>query len=98
MPEPTYPRGHRPGTKVPRGGSSCYNCRWVRPDGESPGGSSCANRYYQDWSGTNHIPEAATEYCSDWWEPQELAPEDEVPADIHEAFARSLNAASRRRL
>lgn len=81
MGDTKYPKNHLAGTKVPKGGSSCSNCKWVRPGGE------CASQYFQEWNGSAKIPEPVDQYCSDWWEPQDgSATED----DIREAFARTL--------
>jgi hypothetical protein len=68
MPEarkPQYPPNHQPGMRVPKGGSSCASCEHLGKDGRS-----CTNRYFIEWHGSNRLPAAADEYCSDWWEPQ----------------------------
>jgi hypothetical protein len=58
------PAGHQVGMKVTKGGSSCANCKFLRP------GLKCANTHFQDWNGSDKIPtKAADEYCSDFWEP-----------------------------
>lgn len=62
MPKAEYPKDHSPGLRVPKGGSSCANCRYLRV------GNTCANEYFQRWHGSNKIPAPANEYCSDWWE------------------------------
>ncbi len=78
-----YPGNHKPGMKVPKGGSSCSSCKFVRENG-----TRCANQNYQRWSGTGDLPEPADEYCSDWWEPQDG---EATTDEIREAFARSLD-------
>lgn len=90
MGEISYPKGHRPGTKVPRGGSSCASCKWVRPRDDGSGMANCASQYFQEWAGTNEIPVVPDSYCSDWWEPVEDTISDPEPGSVHEAFARHL--------
>lgn len=64
-PETLLPRGHRPGMRVPEGGSSCASCEYVRP------GAECANPNFQKWNGSAKIPGGDPErYCSDWYEPK----------------------------
>lgn len=60
-----YPPDHKPGMRVPRGGSSCAICRYLGPDK-----ASCENEYFQRWHGSDHLPAPADEYCSDWFEPK----------------------------
>jgi hypothetical protein len=58
-----YPKDHEPGMKVPKGGSSCASCKYLRPELE------CSNEYFQKWHGSNKIPtKDASSYCSDWYE------------------------------
>lgn len=59
------PVSHIGGIRVPKGGSSCNNCRFVSADG-----TQCSNLYFVEWNGGNPIlPYPADEYCSDWYEP-----------------------------
>jgi hypothetical protein len=61
--KPTYPENHKPGMKVPKGGSMCKNCEYlVSPD-------RCRNKYFIKWNGSNKIPGEIDSYCSDWYEP-----------------------------
>lgn len=60
--EVTYPDDHKPGMRVPKGGSSCYSCEYLK------NGNECSNEYYQKWAGTNKLPYPADQYCSDWYE------------------------------
>jgi hypothetical protein len=66
---PTYPPDHEPFVAVPRGGSSCSNCRFVSGDL-----TSCGSPDFRAYYGTAAIPFApghdATSSCSDWWEPR----------------------------
>lgn len=61
---PEYPKDHKPGMAVTKGGSSCANCRYLKP------GLKCGNEYFVKWNGGEKIPTKSAEtYCSDWWEP-----------------------------
>lgn len=57
-----YPANHKPGMKIPKGGSMCANCKFF--DGKD----SCKNEYFIKWNGTGKLPAPADEYCSDWYE------------------------------
>lgn len=60
----TLPKGHKPGLRVPLGGSSCESCEYFK------GGRICGNQYFIQWNGSSTIPAEPDEYCSDWWEPK----------------------------
>jgi len=62
--KPQYPKDHKPGMRVPHGGSSCAKCEYYRP------GNRCSNDYFVAWHGSDKIPAPASEYCSDWFEPR----------------------------
>jgi hypothetical protein len=57
------PTNHLAAVKVPKGGSSCANCRYWD-------GKLCTNGYYKKWNGDGNIPVNPDEFCSDWWEPK----------------------------
>lgn len=57
----TYPSDHKPGMKVPKGGSCCANCEYNK-------GQKCTNEYFIKWNGSDIIPAPIDQYCSDWWE------------------------------
>jgi len=59
--EATYPKDHKPGLRVPRGGSSCSNCHYWN-------GDECTNEYFIKWNGSGKIPAPPDEYCSDYWQ------------------------------
>lgn len=60
----TYPDNHKPGMRVPKGGSCCQNCKYW--DGED-----CENKNYRTWNnGSGEIPTNPDSFCSDWWEPK----------------------------
>lgn len=60
-----YPPNHKPGMKVPKGGSSCLSCKYYL------GSNRCGNQYFAKWHESFLIPYPADSYCSDWWEPKE---------------------------
>ncbi len=62
----TLPPNHRPAFKVPKGGSSCANCKFLQDN-------ACTSKNFIEWKGDGKIPFAADEYCSDWYEPKEGA-------------------------
>jgi len=57
-----YPPDHKPGMRVPKGGSSCASCEYYK------GNQKCSNKYFQLWMGSDIIPAPADSYCSDWYE------------------------------
>jgi len=58
------PENHKAGIRVPKGGSSCVNCKFLGEDKKS-----CNNKYWIQWNGgDSNLPAPADEYCSDWWE------------------------------
>lgn len=57
-----YPADHKPGMKVPKGGSDCAKCRYFKPP------QTCRNKYFQAWRGSDRIPAPPDQYCSDWFE------------------------------
>jgi len=59
-----YPPDHKPGMKVPVGGSNCQKCRYLVKGGR------CSNDYFVAWHGSDKIPAPVSEYCSDWFEPK----------------------------
>ena len=75
------PPHHDPGLRVPRGGSSCANCKYVyypASSGARLGPPHCWEPSYVLWNKGTRIPvEDARDYCSDWW-----APNAEAQADI----------------
>jgi hypothetical protein len=57
------PFDHKPGMKVPKGGSSCAKCEYLGKDKKT-----CTNTYFIEWHGGDKLPAPADEYCSDWFE------------------------------
>jgi len=61
----TLPPDHVPGMRVPRGGSSCKSCEYLKDAKER----ICGNKYFVKWNGSSVIPGQIDAYCSDWYEP-----------------------------
>lgn len=61
---PEFPADHKPGMRVPKGGSSCASCEYYK------GNMTCGNEYFIKWNGSPNIPAPKPdEYCSDWYDP-----------------------------
>lgn len=65
MPKPTYPADHEPGMRVPKGGSNCAKCEYLK-DREK---GLCGQPNFVAWNGSDKIPGPIDSYCSDWFEP-----------------------------
>lgn len=61
-----YPANHKPGMRVPKGGSMCKNCRFLKDAAKR----ICGNEYFVKWNGSDVTPAPVDEYCSDWYEPR----------------------------
>lgn len=59
------PANHKPFMKITSPGSSCANCKYISADKKT-----CGNKLFVQWYGKNELPQPATNYCSDWWEPR----------------------------
>jgi hypothetical protein len=59
------PADHKPGMRVPEGGSMCANCEYLK-DAEK---GLCGNPHFVKWNGSAQIPGDIHAYCSDWYEP-----------------------------
>ncbi len=69
--DPHLSADHQAGMIVPKGGSSCANCRFL------VGNDECSEPNFIAWDGamatppklkgSGKLPAPATEYCSDWW-------------------------------
>lgn len=68
MSDVEYPKDHKPGMRVPRGGSMCANCEYL----DRKTMKDCTNEYFIRWNGSNIIPGRVDEYCSDFYEPEHL--------------------------
>ena len=65
MPKATYPPDHEAGMRVPKGGSNCAKCEYLKDAAKR----ICGNSYFIAWNGSNVIPGQIDAYCSDWFEP-----------------------------
>lgn len=61
------PESHKAGMKVPKGGSSCANCKFSEMKEDGP---HCHSEYWVRWNGgETRLPVDDPEtYCSDFWE------------------------------
>jgi len=64
VPKATYPPDHQAGMRVPRGGSDCAKCEYLK-DAEK---RICGNSYFIKWNGSNVIPAPVDAYCSDYFQ------------------------------
>lgn len=58
---PIYPKDHKVGMVVPKGGSSCKSCEYVS-------GQNCRQSLFVKWNGSNKIPAPVDSYCCDFYE------------------------------
>src|SRR6516225_9664014 len=69
----TFPANHQAGMRVPKGGSSCQNCKFLK-DEEA---GTCGEENFIAWGndekpeGSDKIPHPLDSYCSDWYQPRE---------------------------
>lgn len=56
------PFDHKPGMRVPKGGSNCAKCEYLADNK-----TDCTNKDFQAWNGGPRIPGKIDEYCSDWF-------------------------------
>lgn len=59
---PKYPADHQVGMRVPKGGSSCAKCVFVRE-----ADTECAQKDFIAWHGSDHLPAPADSYCCDFF-------------------------------
>lgn len=60
----TYPSDHQAGMSVPKGGSNCAKCEYLKDKDKG----LCGNKYFIKWNGSDKIPGPIDSYCSDWFE------------------------------
>ena len=58
---PNYPKDHKVGVRVPKGGSDCAKCEYVN-------GQKCTESHFIEWNGSNKIPAPTNEFCCDFFE------------------------------
>lgn len=60
---PDYPKDHKVGMKVPKGGSCCSKCKELSKDNKS-----CEEKEWIDWNyGDPIIPAPIDSYCCDFF-------------------------------
>lgn len=64
----SFPQDHVAAMRVPKGGSSCSNCKFVDKEAHA-----CKSAHYVKWNGgSGKLPDfGLDEICSDWYEPAE---------------------------
>ena len=62
--EAVLPPNHQLGMKVPKGGSMCHNCEYLKTP------TDCGNKGFIKWNGSSKLPEPNNEYCCDLYEPK----------------------------
>lgn len=69
IPGAFYPLDHKPGEKVPEGGSNCAKCEYLADNKKD-----CTNNFFIEWQRSQgiekpeEIPGSITAYCSNWFE------------------------------
>jgi hypothetical protein len=66
------PVDHKPAMRVPKGGSSCLNCRFYKSHGGEYG--QCMEPNFAAFYETRLIPCPPAEFCSDWYMPNQRLP------------------------
>jgi len=77
-----YPPDHKAGMAVPKGGSSCKSCEYLK-DAEK---KICGSSYFIKWNNNSDIiPGEIDSYCSDFYEPKDKSLVKEIkPANKKE--------------
>jgi hypothetical protein len=65
-----YPKNHKAGMAVPRGGSNCAKCAYL-VDAQK---KICGEPNFIAWNGSKFIPGEIDSYCSDWFEAKKEQP------------------------
>jgi len=66
---PNYPKDHQVGMVVPKGGSNCAKCEYVR-------GQKCTQKDFVRWNGSAKIPAPVSSYCCDFFEARDSSTSD----------------------
>lgn len=75
MNKATYPADHVAAMQVPKGGSMCASCEYLK-DAKN---RICGSPHFKAWEGPNKpagsdkIPLPIDQFCSDWYEPKDGA-------------------------
>ena len=62
-PASVLPPDHQLGMVVPKGGSMCANCQYLKDP------QNCGNQGFIAWNGSPQLPAPADQYCCDLYEP-----------------------------
>lgn len=57
-----YPKDHKVGMKVPKGGSNCAKCEYLK------GKQQCEQEQFVRWNGSSRILAPVDEFCCDFFE------------------------------
>ena len=63
-----YPPNNELVVRVPKEGSKCGNCKYLGGDG-----TTCKNKDYIAFMGTNKLPLPKDRMCSIWWEERKVS-------------------------
>lgn len=61
-PLPDYPADHKIGMRVPKGGSSCAKCEYLKDNGQ------CGESHFIKWNGSGKLPAPPDSYCCDFFD------------------------------
>ena len=64
---PTYPPDHQVGIRVPKGGSDCAKCEYLKDAAKQ----LCGNKDFIAWNGGPKFDAPADEFCCDFFEAEE---------------------------
>src|ERR1700756_4557488 len=57
-----YPEDHKAGMRVPKGGSSCAVCEYLK------GPHECGNPHFIEWNESPKFEPPSDEFCCDWFQ------------------------------
>lgn len=58
-PASVLPANHKLGMRVPKGGSMCANCEYLKD------AKTCGNKGFIKWNGSGKLPAPSNQYCCD---------------------------------
>lgn len=74
--------------RVPKGGSDCAKCEYLRPE------EKCGNDVFVRWQGSNKIPQPVDCYCCDMFETAEKKLSKEDAENVREKASKALKGNS----
>ena len=72
-PASVLPPDHQLGMQVPKGGSMCANCQFLKDP------QTCGNQGFITWNGTGTLPAPSDEYCCDLYQPAQSQNQNQAP-------------------